>query len=624
VDKDLKEELLNTFRDSIQLPYTDGIIKWCEQNIVLPPAYATPGKLDLSISPYLHEPLRDLDDPTIKQVNLCMATQIGKSLLTEIAIPYWVINNPGTIMKLFHNNEISDSISETRFLPLIKSCQVLAPLLTHNRHSTKLRGISFPHVSVIMKGANEGIAHGSTVKYLICSEAHQWDVGMIDKFIARTTALAGKRKIIIDSQPNEKDSELERFYLSGRVKEWFWCCPNCKTYQPYEWAKERPDGTWAGFNWDTILMPDGETTNIALSAKTCWLECDPCRHKITDTPTNRVMLNQTGKFVCVKNDGAADVVSYTAPNFVNINLTFESAASQYMLAKRVQRTGVDVPMKTFVNQVLGKFYKADELTDTSGVLKEAYSKELNEEWLLTMGVDVQMKGNIKYWTVRAYNKNGIESRRIDFGIARTWEDLAAIQNKYKIATPLVGVDSGFNPKEVYPECIRAGGNFKIIKVGNRLEHIGWTIFKGDGTHKNWLHKDGIYRLYSPPSPQDAQFTQGNKFYGIPAKLTLFASEQIQMILGNLRDNKVSGVKWLIDTDDKDYISQIYAEGFAEVLNKKTGLTENKWVVKSDHNHYFDCEKLCLTLAIMAKVFTLADTQLPVVTPLIPAPLPLAA
>ena len=603
--EEVKEELINTFKEAIHLPYTDGIVKWCQDNIILPNSYAIPGKLDLSISPYLIEPLQELDNPKIKQINLIMATQIGKSLLTEISIPYWVINNPGTIMKLFHNNEISDVISETRFLPLIKSCEVLKPLLKYDRFSTKLRGVNFPHVSLIMGGANDGKAHGSTVKYLICSEAHQWDSGMLDKFIARTTAFAGRRKIIIDSQPNEKGSELERHYLQGKVNVWHWKCPHCNAYQPYIWAKEREDGTYAGFNWDTILNEDGETTNIGLSAKTCWLECEFCRHKITDSPTNRVSLNDTGKYICVKDDGASDVVSYTAPNFVNINLSFESAASQYMLAKRIQRTGVDEQMKIFVNQVLGQFYKANEITDTSTVLKEAYSLELNEEWITTMGVDVQRKGAVKYWGVRAWRKDGKESRRIDFGIARTWEEISKIQEKYKIPLPLVGVDSGDGTDDIYQECIKAGGKFKIVRIGNQLKHIGWTPLKGDGK-PNWPHSNGVKKLYSPPSPQDSKFTDGSKFKGIPAELILFSSGNISKILANLRDNKTVGVKWLIDSDDKDYIQQIYAEGFVEHLNTKTGLTETKWTVKSDNNHYFDVEKMNLVLAIMAGCFTLAN------------------
>jgi hypothetical protein len=618
---DQKRKLLNTFVDNIQLPYSKGIKNWCEENIILPNGYAIPGKLDLSTSPYLHQPLADLDDPTIKQVNFIMATQLGKSLCEQMAIGFFAVNAPAPMLYLLHNNDIAKKFAKSHIIPLLRNCKLTNNLLNQNRFATTVNEITFANgITCTIGGANEGFAHGLTIRYLLLDEVHQWDNGILDKVIARTTAFAGRRKIVISSQPNEKGSELERHYLQGRIMEWQWKCPKCGAYQPYEWAKERADGTWAGFNWDTILMPDGETTNIAQSAKTCWLECDPCRHKIYDTPSNRVLLNNTGKYVCIKNDGAGDVVSYTAPNFVNINLSYESAAAQYMLAKRVKRTGVDEQMKIFVNQVLGKFYKAEEIiTDTSTVLCENYAKEITGDWLCTMGVDVQKKGGIKYWGIRSWNKNGLESRRIDFGIARTWEEIGAIQNKYKILTPLVGVDSGFDTQEVYQATIVAAGNYKIIKNNNgQLEHVGWIPFKGEGTHKGFVHKDGITRLYSMPSLQSVSFADNKKFAGIPAKLILYQSTQIQSILANLRDNKIAGVKWLIDSDDKDYLQQIYAEGFADIVNKKTGLTETRWIEKSDNNHYFDVEKINLVIAIMAKYFTLAD-NVSIVTPQLAPP-----
>lgn len=615
MNEDLRAELLDTYSSAIQPPYTGSFRQWSEDNISLPPSYATNGgRLDLSISPYLHEPMKDMDNDNIKQVNLIMATQIGKSMYEQLAVPYLTINRPGPILMLLHTNEIMKKFAASHVIPLLKNCEPTNTLLKYKRNSTKLTSIEFPNITVTMGGANDGFAHGLTIKYLLADEVHQWDDGMLDKTIARTTAFAGKnRKIIVASQPNEKGKELERVYLSGRIYEWQWTCPSCSLVQPFTWSKEREDGSFYGFNMvEKVYEADNETLNIAASAKSTVLECQQCKHQISDTPPNRLYLNDTGKYVCIKNDGAADVVSYTCPNFVNKDLKFESAMSQYLLAKRAQKAGVDEPMMTFVNQVLGKFYKADPVADLNQTLTVLYTKDdINDEWITTMGVDYQRLGGIKYYAVRAWNKKGNESRRLDFGVVRTWDEIAGLMDKYKIPLPLVGVDSGFQAEEVYQECIRAGNKFKIIKnVHGQLEHIGWTIFKGDGTHQPWKHSDGVVRLYSPPTLQDAKFNLGSKFRGIPAKLVHFHSTSIQRILANLRDNQIPGIKWMIDTTDKDYISQLYAEGFAEIENKKTGIKEMKWVVKSDNNHYFDTEKMNLVLAIMAKAFTFVDLETP--------------
>jgi phage terminase large subunit GpA-like protein len=608
MDNELRKELIDVFKEGIQLPYSDGIKKWCETNLVLPPAYAIPGKLDLSISPYLHDLLKDIDDPTVEIIIFAKATQIGGTLFSEIAIPYWVVNSPGPIMRLFHNNDISKTFVKQRLIPLLQNCEQTAPLLKYDRHSATNTEINFPHMSIIMKGANDGIAHGLTIKRLIADEVHQWEEGMLSKAIARTTAFAGRRKILIISQPDKGGSEFERYFKMGMIHEWQYKCPACGEYSAYNWSTPRNDAdeTYYGFNWDTILMPDGETTDIALSSKTCWLECK-CGHKIEDTPSNRYLLNTTAKYKCTKPDGDPKIKAYTCPNFVNVNLSFQSAAAQYLVAKKILRTGVNTEMQTFVNQVLGQFYNPEVDLNISSVLREEYEKEnLDKDWLLTMGIDVQKE--IKYYVIRAWHRNGNESRLIEFGICRTWNELGIIQKKWKIVTPMVGVDTGFATDDCYQESLMAGGNYIIKAAGKQVTGIiGWTPFKGEGTKSRFMHPDKIERLYSVPFRQDSNFPKGHKFHGVPVNLILFASSQIQVILGNLRDNKTPGVKWLIDTSDNDYLSQIYAEGFADTLNKKTGLTETKWVEKSNHNHMFDCEKLCLVNAIRAGFFTLASS-----------------
>ena len=605
MNDELKQELLDVYRCSFNPPYTEGIIKWAEDNIVLPSAYAIPGNLDLSTSPYLHEPLKALDNPAISQVNMACATQIGKSLIGEIFIPYSVINNPKPIMRIFQNNDISATFAQDRLIPLLKACKPTAELLKYDRHSCKKTAITFPHISVTMKGANEGIAHGLSVGYLICEELHAWEPGYYNKFVARTTAFSGRRKIIVASQPNHAGSEWENVYNKGRIFEWQWQCPNCKTIQPFHWNKRRNDDSYAGFNWDTVLNDDG-TTNIGLSSRTTWLECDPCKHKVTDTPANRRLLNDTGKYVCIKNDGANDVVSYTCPNFVNINLSFESAASQYMMAKRTKKLMYsDEDLNNFVNQILGKFYRAEPNVEFNKMVADIYEKEaLDKEWIKTIGCDVQRNGGVKYYVVRAWNKKGNESRLIEYGIIRKFDELKAIQEKHGVIIPLVGVDSGDQTNDIYQACIRYG---KVHVLGNKQAiYLSWVPFKGEGLKLSFPHNKGnerINRYYSEVSNQDCEFPIEHKLRGIPAPLVFWSNPSIKTILARLRDNQVDGVKWRVDTTENDYITHMYSEGLKEVVDKKTGATVHRWMMTGKDNHYWDCECINLVLAIRAGVFS---------------------
>lgn len=594
------KNLLQKFKQSLTPPFLDGFQSWAEQNIVLPEAYARPGKLNLSDSPYLIDVAKAIDDPHIVQVNFPAATQIGKSLLQELFVPYSVINCPGPIFRVFHSQDVSDVFAETRLIPLLRSCPAIKPLLEHDRFSTRKSAIVLPHVAVNLTSCNTALQHGMSVRYLLCDELHQWPFGVFDKFLARTTAFAGRRKILCASQPCLAGSEWESICNRGWVYEWSWLCPSCQHRQVYIWSKEKPSGAYAGMNWDTILNADNDSTNIELSAETAWLECENCDHRVHDTPSEREQLNRDGSYICTKNSGDTSVVTFQAPGFVNVNIPFKEVARAYLLAKQVKRTtGIDEDLYNFTTQRLGRFYKREQVIDVSTILTEIYEKELpGEEWIPVMGVDVQRSGSIKYYVVRAWKKDGTESRRLDFGVTQSWEEIEALRVKWKTLEPGVHVDSGDgeNTIQIYQECIRHG---RVIKSSAGLKWFCWTATKGDGQKTQYKHADNVSRYYSPESPQDPQFPMGHKLNGIKAGVVLFSNYSLKTILANLRDNKVPNVRWLIDRPDEVYDKQLYSEGLFDVIDKRSGVVVKRWQQRYKDNHYLDCEALCLLGALRA-------------------------
>jgi phage terminase large subunit GpA-like protein len=602
MNPELKQELTQLFQNALQPPFFGGFRAWVENNIVLPSSYAIPGRLDLGISPYLLKPAEAVDDPNIKQINLCMATQVGKSLLSELCIPYWVINAPGPVFRIFQSKELSDKFAEDRLIPLLKECEVIKPLLSYDRFSTKKAGIKFPHTSVTLGSSNTSLAHGMSVRYLLADELHEWEPGLFNKFLARTTAFAGRNKIICASQPGRTGSEWESICYKGKVYEWSWLCPSCQTLQTFSWSKEKPDGTYAGMNWDKILNPD-DTTNIEESARTAHLTCFHCGGVVHDTPVERRRLNDTGGYICTKADGDPSIVTYMAPGLVNPGLSFKQLATQYLIAKKMQRmTGLDEQMEIFVEQSLGKFYKREEQADHSKILTECYAKEgLSTDWHMTMGVDVQRTGGVKYYTIRAWHKNGNESRRIAFGIARTFEEIEELRIKHGVLLPALHMDSGDGEmtQTIYQECLKHG---QVIRLGSQLQYVSWSPTKGD-QKVSYKHQDDITRLFSEPSNQDAGWPLNHKLKGIPAPLIMFSNFSLKTILGQLRDGLIPGVSWKIDHVDSEYDKQMYSEGLVDVLDKKSGLIIKRWVQQGQDNHWFDCEVLCLLGAIRANKFS---------------------
>jgi hypothetical protein len=317
------------------------------------------------------------------------------------------------------------------------------------------------------------------------------------------------------------------------------------------------------------------------------------------------MLNDTGEYVLVHEGGDKEVVSFNWPGFVNINLSFASFVTQYLSAKRIQRnTGLNEDMVTFVNQVLGRFYKAEPMADVSKILLGEYDKntEANDKVVRFMGVDCQRKGLVKYYVVREFDKSGNESRRIDYGICRTFEEVDQLANKWGVQLPCVAIDSGDGEMttQIYQECVKRN---KVIKrPDGLLDYICWTPMKGSDK-LSFTHPDKTTRYYAPPGKGDTMFPVDHKLRGLSAPFVLWSNYSIKTILANLRDGKVPGVKWLVDKKDPEYERQMYSEGLQSVIDKKTNMITTRWVKIGDENHWWDAEAMVLTQAVRAGVFS---------------------
>lgn len=599
----IQEKFLQTFINVSQ-PYTGSITEWAHQNIKLPETYGQPGRVDLRTSPWLIPPLEDVLNPKVTMIVKIMGVRVGKSMTDELTIPFWIAQSPGPILRISQDDDTASEQVEVKLLPLLRSIKCIKPLLS-DRNGIKKGLINLPNMFIRYSGDKESVAHSRGTRYLIMDEAHLYEVGMIEKFIARTIDFAGRRKIIISSTPNDKGSELEKIYLSGQVFEWQWECPHCKRYSAYDWRKQRDDLTYGGFNWDTIKILDSEETDIEKTAATTWLECYHCKHEIHDNLLNRRILNDNGKYVCIKSNGDPTIHAYNCPLFVNINLPFSFFATEYLKAKRMQRLHLDEDMKTFVTGKLARFYKAEETADDSRIMRGDYipnPTDYEKEWVNIMTGDLQAKGDVKYYVVRAWKKDGTESRRLAFGVCRTWDEFEDVRKKWNVRISCVGIDSGWNTVATYQECIKHNEEIDDPVLRKKV-FISWIPMKGDGAKTSYPHDDKVNRYYAPLSKQDPLWPAGSKYSGRYARLLLWSNYSIKTILCNLRDNKVNGIKWLVDIKDAEYERQMYSEGLVEEVDKKTGAKRLRWIMHGDANEYLDCEAMNLTLAIRIQCFS---------------------
>ena len=601
MDSLIEKNLLKSFQDGWQPPYSGSVHAWANENVSLPNNYAITGKFDVSISRYLIQPFDDLLNPKIRQVNLCAAIQTFKSGVSEVFLPYIISNDPGPVLKLHQTDEMAQTFTETRLIPLLENCKPVKDILSVDRHSAKKRSINLPHMAVKISGPKESVLAGMSIKYLMLDEAWLYPKEVIQKAKGRTSAFSHNCKIIISSQPGIEGDDWSKEFHSGIIYEWSWLCPQCKNFQPYYWSEKKPGWTkenpqWAGIVWDKHLTPDRKHYDLEATGNSARLVCFHCPCELKDTKENRTYLNATGKYLCTKATGNPEIHSYTWNAFANPRITFKSKIIQYLQAKDHQkRTGNTDLLTVFRQQVLGKEREKFESINITKIITEVYDPQGTwaEEAYRFMTVDYQQHLGEKWYVIRAWSKTG-ESRLIKFGHVHSWDDIQKIANENKVRTPYVMVDSGFNTTEVYAECVKRG---QEMVIGGRKYWVGWTALNGDGG-TDYKNPDGIRRYYQE-SKRDPQLHSNPAYRGKYARLITWSNLSIKNILFHLRAGK--GVKWISATNDPEYEKQLNSERLEDVENLKTGLMEKRYEKKHNDNHLLDCEAQQVLAAYMVGI-----------------------
>ena len=216
INNSLKQLFGDTFLKSFETPWSGTLCDWAKQNISLHNNYAIIGNFDVSISRYLIEPLECLRNNNITQVNIVAATQTGKTLISEIYIPWIISQCPGPTLKLSQSDDMAKTAIESRLYPLLTNCKDIRKLL--NEDSMTKGAIKLSNMYVKIAGAKENVLHGQSIQYLMMDEVWQYSEGVVEKAKARTTAFGNTKKIIISSQPGIEGDQLDKEHIKQAIQ----------------------------------------------------------------------------------------------------------------------------------------------------------------------------------------------------------------------------------------------------------------------------------------------------------------------------------------------------------------------------------------------------------------------
>jgi hypothetical protein len=611
----LKNKLASSFSSGLRPVYNGTLWDWLAENISLPNVYHPEGRFDINFYPYLKRPMLDMLDDNIKQVNLVSAVQAGKSLCQQVFLPYVILESPGSLLMIHDTQENAKRCVEERIIPLLKNNKTTKGLIESDRFAARKSGVTLPHMIMRVCGPAESNLVAFSARYVIGDEIWQWQashhVDVIEKLKNRQVAYNANKKMILSSQPDYEGSDLHKQCTAGMWWEYGFKCPHCRTLQLYEWNGEK-DGHEYGMIFDKTEKDKDDIPDYDKKAASARIVCQHCFKIIEDTPQTRKQLVMEGDYILVHSGNDTSIHTYSWSQYLNIGIPFKQISLQYFNSVIQKRTtGLLTKHELFRQQTLGRFWKVGHQVEVRKLMVEAYQSfdEWKDETIRFMTCDVQK--DCIYWLCRSWSNRIPESRLLDWGVVVNFGELEEIIAKFKIHPLCIGVDSGYESRNIYAESVQRG-KVIVLKNGKR-EFIPWTCYKGDGGkgltpkkfYRHKIEENGktldIDRLYSTLTMVDPQFPVGSKFKPFKAKLYAWSNYSIKFILKKLIDGTLP-FKWSLNSRaTAEYTQQL----FSEELDPKSG----RYIAINPKNHLFDVECLSLVMALQADCYHPAPEQL---------------
>lgn len=577
-------EAFPSWRAGWKKPDRRKIWQWAHDHVILPPAYAQPGRFDVSTSRHLIGPLEAIQDDAVREASWCGAIQTGKSLAVEIGIAWALCNSPGPAMWTMQTDDDAREHCNQRFMEMLRSIAQIRGMLPEDRHLKQMAAIYFGPFFLEANGANRNNLQRVSVRWKFNSEVWLWKAGLLAHARGRVSAFekAGNSKVINESQGGNAGDDFDLAWRAGNQQVWSVRCFGCGQLSPLEFSAKAlyEKDKRAGVIWnEDARRPDG-TWNIGRAAETAHYRCRHCGHDHDDDARARARWNRDGDYVSGRQDAPPAVVSFRWEALVAREMS--ALVAQFLEARKAQKQGVPQAMMDFTRQRRALPWREDDLTEIILLKPSGYTfagldplAKIDNEANRFCCIDRQRD---HFWVnVRAWRRDG-SSRLLYFSRVTTSEQCEEVRLKFGVETQLTFEDAGYFAEGVYSDCVK----------------YGWTALKGSGEiyfTAELRNGKKVKKLWSNASQILHQGKLINLFH--------WASDPIKDVLYNLRSGK--GAAWETPDDvGEEYPNQLTGDRKKQVENKRTGRLEWRWM-RVHANHAHDLEAMQTVAAMFLAI-----------------------
>lgn len=573
-------ELYAAARTAIRPPSRLTPAEWAGRHVRVQNSERSPF-FDIEQTPWWKRPMEAAGDNEVRQIVVLAPTGSGKSTMAEGLIPWIVSEDPGPLLYASQTDEDAKFWAESRLIPSLRACEPLKALWPEDRHKSRKMEIIWPHMPMVLGGANMSNFQEKSVRWLYGDEVWKWAPGLVREFLARHHNRWNRRVFLVSqggvgnvqTKDTDRDDELTQEWKKTDQADYSWNCRKCGTVQAYDGSQVVMD----------TVKRDGEV-DMQATADTARLECPVCKETYADTVAERRALAEGAVYVS-KAEGLRGYIGC----HVHALAVWWIPWSEYGLEKLQAMAQLKAGLAERYRQLVQKrdaWPWRDDLADqrtelaTGGyqVADYAGGEPIEDEARRFMTVDV---GKDHYWcVVRAWREGG-SSVQLFEGYVPGDDALRDIQSTYHVEASHVFIDIGFDSGRIYDLCAQNG----------------WTGIKGDQA-KGFRHprKRGqtVEKLFSPLHRTRAPA-------GGLARYVVISSDGCKNILHRLRHGQ--GARWEVPADvSAAFRNQIDSEAKRTFKNSRTGQEEEKWVKVRRANHLFDCENYQVAAALIFNLF----------------------
>jgi len=273
---------------------------WAEKHFHLPKTSYIPGLINLSLTPYNRQIMKDLSlSSKIRKVVYICGTQVAKSTIILIAFGYRIFCVIyGDMLYYFPDDGMAEKWSKTKLDDVIKANEFLRKAIEGRKKSDD--NVTFKKTligSLLIKGGKSGSKYRmDTGNFIVADDFADFPMnvgattsgkesqkktgeGAPDKLLEdRGSGTGESAKLFINSSPkSEKECPAWRSYKNTNQHHFFVTCPECKTEQAWEFENVKFDRVGK-------YELDGEP----------WIECQnkECEHRVYQDDKYAIM--QTG------------------------------------------------------------------------------------------------------------------------------------------------------------------------------------------------------------------------------------------------------------------------------------------------------------------------------------------